>query len=265
MRKELLVREAWSRVLQDPRCTRQMRRAQLPKSPRLLGSSTKIEKGLSRGVLSSVLYLSPSTESGRDVCPWATAGCAAACLGHSSGRMVFNASRNARIWKTGLFLYARPAFEDLLLGEIVAHSWKATRAGLVPAVRLNGTSDIVPAWDYALTFPQVRFYDYTKNFRRAMDFAQGGYPPNYHVTFSRSGTERNHHQALEILYAGGNVAVVFDCKAPDFPDSWLGFPVLDGDASDVRFYDPPGHVVGLSFKGSRRAEAGNFVWRTRGA
>ena len=52
-----------------------------------------------------------------------------------------------------------------------------------------------------------------------------------------------------------NVAVVFDVKPPlaDFPGGPLparfgGREVINGDAHDLRFLDPPGKVVGLRLK-----------------
>lgn len=72
---------------------------------------------------------------------------------------------------------------------------------------------------------------------------------------------------MAMLRDRGNVAVVFDTpKGEPLPETWEGFPVLDADADDARFLDPPGHVAGLRFKGPRRllADAGTFVERTRG-
>ena len=47
---------------------------------------------------------------------------------------------------------------------------------------------------------------------------------------------------LRILNEGGNVAVVFRGK---LPESYLGFPVVNGDDTDLRFLDPKGVIVGL--------------------
>ena len=240
--------------MESEHATAEMRAARFPVTPKLLGSSIKIAKGEKRGILTAILYLSPATESGRNLCPWATAGCAAACLGHSSGQMTFSTSKNSRIWKTALFLYARPVFDMLLHNEIDAHVRKAHALGFKPAVRLNGTSDCLPAWSFAEAWPGVQFYDYTKSVLRARRFAAAFYPANYHVTFSRSG--ENDAECIEILGLGGNVAVVF---SGELPHRWQGYPVLDADDTDLRFDDAPGHVAGLSFKGNRADVAGSFV------
>src|SRR5262249_14983912 len=91
---------------------------------------------------------------------------------------------------------------------------RATREGLTPVVRLNGTSDL--PWErisgysgrsLMARFPSVQFYDYTKNPHRMRAFLAGELPANYHLTFSRS--ECNTADALNMLARGGNVAVVF--------------------------------------------------------
>lgn len=246
-------RAARAVLLPDPRTEGQGLR--IPTKPRLLGTSTKIEKGLKRGILTTVLYLSPSDEAGFvNLCPWASPECRAACLGHSSGQMVFSSSRNSRIWKTLLWKFHRAEFNALLTAEIAAHQARAQRRGLRCAVRLDGTSDIGIAGDFALRFPAIQFYDYTKSIRRAT----GVRPPNWHITFSFSG--HNLEEALRILRTGGNVAVVFRTKDPaELPERWHGFRVIDADATDARFEDPPGTVAGLTFKGSRLSEAGPFA------
>jgi len=62
-----------------------------------------------------------------------------------------------------------------------------------------------------------------------------------------------------LLARGFNVAVVF---GSGLPETYLGYPVIDGDKHDLRFLDPKGVIVGLSPKGNRakRDESG-FVIR----
>jgi hypothetical protein len=103
-------------------------------------------------------------------------------------------------------------------------------------------------------FPDVRFYDYTKNVRRALRFAAGELPPNYHLTFSRS--ECNERDAVTVLEAGGNVAAVF---SDGLPHTWHGSPVVNGDMSDLRFLDPKRCVVGLKAKGAAKRDVSGFV------
>jgi hypothetical protein len=53
----------------------------------------------------------------------------------------------------------------------------------------------------------------------------------------------------QIAKAPVNVAVLF---SEPLPATYAGRPVIDGDESDVRFFDAPGSIVGLSVKGGPR-------------
>jgi hypothetical protein len=102
----------------------------------------------------------------------------------------------------------------------------------------------------------VTFYDYTKILPRYKKYSQSKL---IHQTFSRS--EKNDKIALDILKQGGNVAYVFYQKNNQLPEYYLGYRVVNGDMSDLRFLDedqkekdangnPIGLIVGLSSKGS---------------
>ncbi len=141
---------------------------------------------------------------------------------------------------------------------------EAKALGMVPAVRLNGTSDIL--WEQLhrelFDFTEIEFYDYTKLAPRMRQFLTGRmgdqpFPPNYHLTFSLS--ERNQSDAEAFLQAGGNVAVVF---WPEVPSFWKGTRVLNADKHDARFQDEKGCIVGLSAKGIAREDLSGFVVRT---
>jgi hypothetical protein len=114
-------------------------------------------------------------------------------------------------------------------------------------------------------FSMVQFYDYTKIEKRALAYARGEMPRNYHVTFSV--TEENDAQAMGVLEAGGNVAAVFlDLEAAMAKGYAFGaqgvvpWAVVDGDESDLRFNDPLGGVIaGLKAKGKARGETSGFV------
>jgi hypothetical protein len=153
----------------------------------------------------------------------------------------------------------RPQFlKEMTVGIRRARA-TAKRQKLKLCVRLNGATDI--AWERLAPAifadnADLQFVDYTKSVKRALEYARGQLPPNYHLTFSRS--ETNEADCLEVLRAGGNVAVVFAA----LPMEYLGFPVIDGDAHDLRHLDPRGCVVGLSPKGTRaKRDVSGFVVR----
>lgn len=251
------------------------------------GYSPKTDKGRARGYSTAIMYFAPANLSGYDVCQYRSAGCTAACLntaGHGGVGLDLaglNDVQRARIARTRFYFLNRFMFNQLLLREISAHVERARLAGKIPCVRLNGTSDL--PWERIRLndgrtvlehFPDVQFYDYTKHVRRAVAFAGGDMPANYHLTFSRS--ETNAAECESVLAAGGNVAAVFkicgcspkgQCKH-DLGDNVFGYfgrPVVSGDHDDLRFLDPTGVVVGLKAKGMARADGSGFVVDIRSA
>jgi hypothetical protein len=225
-----------------------------------ISSDSKTVKGEKYGVLTGICYLAPSDESGCiNTCPHASEGCRKACL-FTAGRGAFNNVKEARINKTVAFVRDRDSWMRQLMVEILALAKKAGRKGLSAAVRLNGTSDI--SWESVKVdgknimehFPNVNFYDYTKNPQRMRRFLNGELPANYHLTFSRS--EVNQSDVEDIVARGGNVAVVFH---KTLPATYLGRPVINGDESDIRFNDPRNSVVGLVDKGKARKDCSGFV------
>lgn len=63
---------------------------------------------------------------------------------------------------------------------------------------------------------------------------------------------------MQALEHGINVAVVFPTR--NFPATWNGYPVVNGDANDLRFLDPKTVVVGLKAKGdAKKLDVGQFV------
>ncbi len=79
--KRLVLKNMRSRGVEG----KELRRAQkirFPLQPKILGTSLKVEKNTKRGMLTSIVYLAPSTESlaygGRNLCPMASQGCSAA-------------------------------------------------------------------------------------------------------------------------------------------------------------------------------------------
>ncbi len=229
--------------------------------PRILGDSLKVRKSRKLGYLTAIVYLAPELESivygGVNACVFASPGCALACLGRFAGHLRSSCSYNARAWKTLLWLYVPSLFKSLLLREVYNLRNLALHQGLVPSVRMNGASDV--AWERKFrvmfdTFPDVVFYDYSKISARVLS---SSLPENYHLTFSRS--ERNEPEAIRVLRAGRNVAIVFTDLAKAMHKGWQGYRVINGDETDARPTDDHGVIVGLSPKGNVRDDSGFFV------
>lgn len=237
-----------------------------------LGSSAKIDAGTRVGILSTVLYMMPAASSGREACAGRSAGCTAACLAEGTGRMSMSGPRQARIRRHASFFADRGRFLADLHDEVRAHERRAVRAGKVPAVRLNGTTDLpwhrmpYTAHDgtrYARihdAFPRVRFYEYTKHPLSVQ--SKGGIPANLWLTFSVSERPDAEDRAAAYLDAGYSAAVVTFTKRHEPPAWWAlaGIrPTVDGDAHDARFLDPAGSVVILAAKGRAKHDTSGFV------
>ncbi len=225
-----------------------------------IGADAKTVKGEKFGVITGIQYLAPADVSGHNTCPNASEGCKAACLFTAGMAGAFASVNKARTEKTLFFFRNRAEYGKQLVNEIAALVKKAKKKNLIPAVRLNGTSDL--AWESIQFdgksimehFPAVQFYDYTKSAKRAKRHAEGKMPANYHLTFSRS--ESNQAEVLDVIQSGGNVAVVFHDK---LPATYLGKPVVDGDESDLRFNDAKGVIVGLKVKGKAKQDTSGFA------
>jgi hypothetical protein len=222
--------------------------------------NTKTVKGEAMGFQTYIMHLAPSTLSGYQTCPMASEGCASACL-NTAGRGRFTATQEARIRKTRWFFENRDAFMAQLVKDIEAAIRKASREGMTPVFRLNGTSDI--RWETVAfggfrnimeMFPTIQFYDYTKLPNRR------NVPSNYHLTFSRS--ESNERDAMHVLANGiMNVAIVFE----ELPTEFAGVKVIDGTETDLRFLDEEGVIVGLLAKGQAKKDTSGFTILKRAA
>lgn len=230
---------------------------------RLIGveRDAKTVKGSRKGILTGVLYLAPATVAGREVCPMRTAGCTAACL-FTAGRGAMANVMAARVAKTRRFFDDREGFMADLVADIRRLVAEARRRGMKPAVRLNGTSDIL--WErlpveidgkrypnIMSAFPEVVFYDYTKHLLNK----RANRPANYHLTYSWSEHPQAAERAAAWLAAGSPVAVVF---RNGLPKEFLGRPVVDGDTDDARFLDGA-VVIGLRAKGRAKGDKSGFV------
>lgn len=222
----------------NPLLTTKNPKTQKPHPYLLTTNNPKMEKGKRRGYLTGIIHLAPADVSGYgNVCPCSTKECREHCL-NTSGFGQLPTHQDARIERTRLYFEDRKKFINSLRHDIKKLIRQADKAGLIPAVRVNGTSDLPQvAMQMAKEFPDVTFYDYTKipkPWTRTL--------PNYHLTFSLS--ETNDKDAMEALKHGVNVAVVFDIpKGQPMPEKWQGYPVIDGDLHDLRFLD---HLEGVS-------------------
>ena len=212
-------------------------------------NNAKTTKGESLNVLTGILYLQPDN----GLCPFAkSAGCEKDCL-TTAGRMKMSLQTEARIRKTERFKNDYENFMLDLVYSIKRIELEAETNGMKPAVRLNGTSDIL--WERQSLyykdkyynnlmemFPNVQFYDYTKIARRF----ERPLPPNYDLTFSYSGTNDYQPSVEKALKLKARIAIVFNGTQPD---EYFGMKVVNGDEHDVRFIEPQGVIVGLKAKG----------------
>ena len=232
----------------------------------------------------AILHLAPYTLAypRRNVCPHSTPGCRAGCLntagrGQIRGavfqraeppecrlmRLLQHPIHRARIARTRFFWDLRETFLICLAGEIEKTRRRAVRRNVPAAVRLNGTADLpwerfpLPGAESIFhAFPTVQFWDYTKSYRRAVAFAgDPAWPQNYHLTFSYS-EKTTPRDLVQMIDKRVSVAVVF---AGDLPEFWDSVRVIDGDASDLRWRDPRGCIVGLRAKGKAKNDRSGFV------
>ena len=245
-----------------------------------IDANPKTVKGQKRGYMTAVLYLAPSNVSGFDVCPMALqAACRDACLNYAGraaiakgnaliatdgGMVPDNAIQRARIARTQWFFEDRRTFMAALVLEISRFIRKSERAGLTPAIRLNGTSDIlwetIPASDNKKTifdiFPNVQFYDYTKIAKRI----ERTLPENYHITLSYSEANTRYKKRIQSAHdRGASMAMVVRDKQSKERVLSGNPKAIDGDAHDLRFTDSDGALVVLTAKGRAKKDQSGFV------
>jgi len=163
-----------------------------------------------------------------------------------------NMIQQARIRKTKMYFEQKEAFLAQLEKDIKLGIKQATKLGLTPVFRLNGTSDLsVEKWGIIEKFPTVQFYDYTKVLGRKV-----AHLPNYHLTFSAA--DGNDADVAKAVAQGMNVAAVFD----KLPETYMGREVINADEHDLRFLDPKGTIAGLKAKGRAKKDTTGFVRRT---
>lgn len=247
-------------------------------------ASAKLAKGLAHRVAAAVHYLAPHRSAGLGVslCPWSTPGCRRGCL-YTAGRAGIirsgersNAILRARIRRSRAFWDGRAGYIARMIHGAKLHIRSALAAGMVPALRPNGTSDL--PWETlapALFMLGVTVYDYTKSKARALAFASGRMPAAYHLTYSASEQDTE-SDILAMLRAGVGVAIVYDAPAHvlvTHRGTAYGHRAIDGDESDARFADRErfgipageGYVIALRAKGKARHDRSGFVRSCGGA
>jgi hypothetical protein len=199
------------------------------------------------------LTLQHADSAGVECCAW-RGECSRVCvLDNGNGR--YPMTQKARDIKTQ-FLYQHPrAFMVLLGHELGQLSAKYKRV----LVRLNINSDlrwhrITPLLVNGDLFPNLYFYDYTKN--PAILSGDGMLGKRYRAVYSVNESS-DLEKVRAFVARGGTAAIVTSrTKKDSSPDSFMGLPVLDGDATDNR-YDERGAWIDLFAKGKARALIGN--------
>ena len=222
-----------------------------------VGSNPKTDKSDKNSeYITAIMHLLAHKISGKDLCGSSTEGCRQDCLIYQ-GRGKFSNVFKGRMRKSRMFIENKTLFMDTLIQDIEKLIRKCEKLGKKPAVRLNGTSDLpfenikYNGKNIFELFPNVTFYDYTKNWKRDVSDI-----PNYSLTYSRSEKTED-RTLLRRVKTGQNVAVVFRSK--DIPKVWKGLNVFNGDITDLRFLDPKNVIVGLYAKGSAKHNHTGFV------
>jgi len=213
--------------------------------------NAKTSKGEALGFRTAILYMTPSRHLINNVevnsCSNSNKACEVLCLA-KSGHGMKPIVKQARLNRSHLYYSNRELFNMTLEKEIKNHVKYSEKNGLVPVVRLNGTTDL-NFFDIYRKFPNITFYEYTKNIEMALSKDK---PENVHFTFSYSGT--NFLDSIKALENQINVAMVFE---KDFikPKKIFGHDVLSGDNHDLRFLDSKEKIISLTYKSMMPKEA----------
>lgn len=225
-------------------------------------------------------YLGGNTTM-KTLCVGSSPACRASCLVFSGQNAADPYNLVVKIARTRALLEQPVAFVRMLAASIASHIRAApskpwTRKvgdrvesgeGVEQFFRLNVFQDVpwelITPWLFSyqyrhrhgiVDFSRARFYDYTKVPGRRT-------PSNYDLTFSFSGV--NHEFVDHELHRGRRIAAVFllpgsyrQRRVATLPATFMGYPVVDGDVSDVRPRDPAPGVVGLRWKLPKGTETG---------
>ena len=180
------------------------------------------------------------------------AGCMELCLKSSGFAKIFNTVNIARQKKTDFLLNDRIGFVSQLDKELFNYNKKCIKNNKKGFVRLNTISDY-PFHKTGLMqkYPDLNFIDYTKIAKRLFEQL----PENYFLMFSFSGRLQYSSQVRLALKTSLPISVVFKC---DFPETFLGRPVIDGDKSDLNNALSFNKIVGLKFKEVKKDDYSEF-------
>lgn len=231
------------------------------KKPKKLLSAGMTNSKTAKNLLDTfILYLSPFTQNsfGINLCTNSSIGCVLACL-FTAGRGRFSNVIHARQNRTEFLLSDKNNFLTMLKDELTKISKKAVLKGEKIAIRLNGTSDLdfIGMMKHKLNFdilelPNLIYYDYTKIYGKALKYKDC---ENYFVTLSLAENS-DLNIIKKALNQGINVSAVFK---NELPGNLLGFPVIDGDKTDIEMLSNNGVILGLKAKGKAKKDLTGFA------
>lgn len=229
-----------------------------------------------------LINLLPARQSGINLCMCATKHCAATCL-HTAGNVGALMDKTmSRLRKSWFIALDRDrAFEQIARQitnkkkEIDEFNEKSENERKQLIIRLNGTSDLI--WRVLVDkdgrnlfgmFPDVVFYDYSKDQREMDHFVRGEivddegnnlgkFPSNYHLTLSYGGPGGNMTSYRKTLVSGENLAVPFGPGKAASLD-YMEFPkdmreLMKKPRKQDRIYYPD-NVAGAGKREARKAK-----------
>ena len=179
-------------------------------------------------------------------------GCMELCLKSSGFAKIFKSVNIARQKKTEFLLNDRIGFINQLDKELFNFNKKCIKNNKTGFVRLNTISDY-PFYKTGLMqkYSNLIFIDYTKIAKRLFEKL----PENYFLMFSFSGRLQYSNQVRKALKTDFPISVVFKC---DFPETFLGRQVIDGDKSDLNNALSFNKILGLKFKEINKEDYNEF-------
>jgi hypothetical protein len=211
-------------------------------------SNTKIKKSIKYmnawDNITDVDYASLSLMPDDRICAGSkSAGCMDLCLKDGGFARIFDSVNIARQKKTDFLLSDPEGFIKQLDKELFNFDKKCKKNNKTGFVRLNTISDY-PFYKTGLMkkYPDLIFVDYTKVSKRLNEEL----PLNYNLIFSFSGRDQYKNQVKTALKTSFPISVVFYNE--NFPKTFLGRPVIDGDKSDLNNVLEFNKIIGLKFK-----------------